>query len=187
MDTLGSKAPLYGLGPVAFMRGEIMLLEGEAYVSEVTSDTSMRVSVIPEVTAPFFVYAEVSEWEPMAIPSEVQTMATLETFLQNASEANSGPFAFQIKGTVSEATIHVQNLPPGTVVTSPQEAHQGQVSYSLQNEEVVIIGFFSTEHQGVFTHHDSFLHMHLMNNERTKMGHLDAVRLGKATLLLPMR
>jgi len=70
-------------------------------------------------------------------------------------------------------------------VSSPAEAHQGQTNYYLNNEEVEIVGFFSTEHQGVFTHHDSFLHMHLITKDKSLMGHLDELELDKVTLYLP--
>ena len=66
-----------------------------------------------------------------------------------------------------------------------QEAHQGQVNYTLTNENVEIVGFYSTKHQGIFTHHDSFLHMHLITTDEQKMGHLDAVQLKEMKLFLP--
>jgi acetolactate decarboxylase len=46
------------------------------------------------------------------------------------------------------------------------------------------IGFFSTEHKAIFTHHDTFLHMHLITTDRQKMGHLDEVFLKKGTIKL---
>ena len=185
LDTLPKKAPLFGIGPVAYMRGEIMLLDGKTYVSEVTSDSTMSVSIIPEVAAPFFVYAEVSEWEEIVIPFEVKTLQDIENFLVKNTATRNQPVPFMVKGSVSQATIHVQNLPEGTKVTSPQEAHQGQVSYKITDAPVTMVGFFSEEHQGVFTHHDTFLHIHLLNDEQDMMGHLDAVSLKKARLFLP--
>src|SRR5690606_38154032 len=83
------------------------------------------------------------------------------------------PFMFKLAGTVEEATIHIVNLPKGSTVSSPAEAHQGQVNYKLNNEESEIMGFFSTQHKTIFTHHDTFLHMHLITKDRKKMGHLD--------------
>jgi acetolactate decarboxylase len=72
-------------------------------------------------------------------------------------------------------------------VSSPAEAHQGQVNYSVNDEQVEIIGFFSTEHKTIFTHHDTFLHMHLITADRQQMGHLDEVLLGKGMkLYLPV-
>lgn len=63
----------------------------------------------------------------------------------------------------------------------------GQVNYPLNNEQAEIIGFFSTEHKTIFTHHDTFLHIHLMTTDKQKMGHLDEVwfKKGRMKLYLP--
>lgn len=76
------------------------------------------------------------------------------------------------------------NLPKGSNVSSPDDAHKGQKNYHLQNEQTDIIGFFSTEHKTIFTHHDTFLHMHLITTDRQKMGHLDEVLFKKGTMTL---
>jgi acetolactate decarboxylase len=47
---------------------------------------------------------------------------------------------------VKKATIHVVNLPKGTKVTSPEDAHKGEQKFTLQDRDVDMIGFFSTEH-----------------------------------------
>ena len=94
------------------------------------------------------------------------------------------PFVFKLKGQIDSAKIHIQNLPKGTKVSSPEEAHQGQINYALGNSEVEIVGFFSTEHKGIFTHHDSNVHMHLITTNRKKMGHLDELKIGKMKLYL---
>ena len=95
---------------------------------------------------------------------------------------------FKISGMVETATIHIVNLPTGAKVSSPSEAHQGQVDYELVNEQMDIIGFFSTEHKAIFTHHDTYVHMHLVTKDRKKMGHLDEVlfKAGSLTLYLPV-
>src|SRR5690606_11178184 len=43
LDTLSHRANLYGLGPMAFLKGEIMILDGIAYRSMVQPDSSMVV------------------------------------------------------------------------------------------------------------------------------------------------
>lgn len=119
------------------------------------------------------------------MPSELKTISDVERFIDKKTKHYKRPFAFKLIGNVSSAIIHIQNLPEGTNVSSPDEAHQGQTNYRLSNEDVQIIGFFSTEHQGVFTHHDSFLHMHLITKDESKMGHLDDLEIGKMKLFLP--
>ena len=89
-------------------------------------------------------------------------------------------------GTVEKASIHVVNLPKGSKVKSPEDAHKGKVNYNLSKKNCEIIGFFSTDHQTIFTHHDTFLHMHLITADRKKMGHLDDVFFKKNTMVLSL-
>jgi len=96
------------------------------------------------------------------------------------------PFAVRLIGTAESAHIHVVKLPAGTAVKSPAEAHLGQVNYRITREKVEVIGFYSRNHKGIFTHHDSNLHMHLITADRKKMGHLDDITFqAEVKLLLP--
>ena len=185
LDTIKPKNGLYGLGPEAYLRGEIVINNGKTYVSRILTDSTMAVNEISNAEAPFFVYANVTKWSKIKLPSSVKSIKDLESFIDNNTKDQKRPFAFKLDGSISKATIHIQNLPKGTKVSSPKEAHQGQINYQLESEDVEIIGFFSTEHQGIFTHHDSFLHMHLISKDKTKMGHLDDVVFNEMSLLLP--
>jgi len=187
LDTIANKKGLYGLGPLTYLSGELLINNGKCYRSKVISDSSMVVIESFEASAPFFVYGNVVEWTEIDLPSEVHTIPDLEAFIDQASQAYQRPFAFKLRGKIARALIHIQNLPEGSKVSSPAEAHQGQTNYSLENEEVVIIGFFSTEHKGVFTHHDTFLHMHLITEDESKMGHLDELEIEEMKLYLPKK
>src|SRR5690606_37010664 len=139
----------------------------------VISDTSMKVEETYQLKAPFFAYANISRWTEHDLPADVLTISALENYLDSLTKSLPRPFLFKLTGTVDRATIHIVNLPPGAKVHSPDDAHKGQVNYKLSSEPVEIIGFFSTNHQSIFTHHDTFLHMHLVTADRKKMGHLD--------------
>lgn len=185
LDTILTKEGLYGLGPTSYLTGELLINNGKSYVSTVLSDSTMLVEESYDVSAPFLVYTNATAWKEIAIPAGVKGIQELETFIDQKSADQKRPFAFKLSGKVSGATIHVQNLPKGTKVSSPAEAHQGQISYDLKDEEAEIIGFFSTEHQGIFTHHDSYMHMHLITADERKMGHLDKLEIEEMTLFLP--
>jgi len=187
LDTIENRKGLYGLGPVSFLTGELLINNGKAYVSSVLSDSTMKVESSFDVEAPFFVYGHVNEWEAVDLSANIKTIKDLEIFIDERSKNLKRPFAFKLSGQIANAIIHIQNLPKGTKVSSPQEAHQGQTNYELQNEAVEIVGFFSTEHKGVFTHHDSFLHLHLITKDESKMGHLDEVDWGSMKLFLPKK
>lgn len=187
LDTISNKKGLYGLGPTTYLTGELLINNGKSYVSKVISDSTMIVENQYDVSAPFFVYANVTEWSEIDLPSNIKTIQDLEKFIDEKTTQFKRPFVFKLIGKVSKATIHIQNLPEGTKVSSPDQAHQGQVKYDLNEEDTEIVGFFSTEHKGVFTHHDSFLHMHLITKDESKMGHLDELDIESMKLYLPKK
>ncbi|MBT3175081.1 MAG: alpha-acetolactate decarboxylase [Lentimicrobiaceae bacterium] len=184
LDTIKDKKGLYGIGPVEYLTGELLIIDGKSYVSTVTTDTTMVVEETYQVKAPFLVYANQTDWNIEDLPSNIKTIKELEEFIDKKALDFNRPFVFKLKGQIDSAKIHIQNLPKGTKVSSPEEAHQGQINYALGNSEVEIVGFFSTEHKGVFTHHDSNVHMHLITTDRRKMGHLDKVLFGSGDIKL---
>lgn len=184
LDTIANKTNLYGLGPVEYLAGEILIIDGKSYKSTVTSDSTMKVEETYDIKAPFFGYANILEWTEQTLPDSIQTIQQLETYLDKVTKNSPRPYMFKLTGTVEQAKIHIVNLPKGSKVSSPDEAHKGQKNYELKNEQAEIIGFFSTEHKAIFTHHDTFLHMHLMTSDKQKMGHLDEVLFKKGTIKL---
>jgi acetolactate decarboxylase len=184
LDTISSKEQLYGLGPVEYLAGELLVMDGKSYTSVVTSDSTMQVSETFAAKAPFFVYTHVADWRESALPDSVVTMQQLELYLDQITQDAKRPFAFKVKGAVEQAKIHIVNLPKGSKVSSPAEAHQGQVNYQLNNQPAEMLGFFSTEHKAVFTHHDTYMHLHLITEDKSKMGHLDEVLFEKGAMKL---
>ncbi len=184
LDTISNKKHLYGLGPEEYLTGEILIMDGRSYKSTVVSDTTMNVEETYSLKAPFFGYTNISKWTEQTLPENIETIQQLEQYLDQLTKSAERPFMFKLSGTVAKATIHIVNLPNGSKVSSPEEAHLGQVNYQLKNEQAEILGFFSTEHKAIFTHHDTFLHMHLITRDRKKMGHLDEVWFEKGSMKL---
>lgn len=188
LDTIADKQHLYGIGPVEYLSGEILIIDGKSYKSTVISQSAMRVEETFNLKAPFFGYAQIPAWQEIMLPPSIQTIEELEVYLDQLTKQAPRPFLFKLSGIAEEAIIHIVNLPQGATVRSPQDAHQGNVNYMISDQSVDIIGFFSTEHKTIFTHHDTFLHLHLITSDRQKMGHLDQVRLksGSVKLYLPI-
>lgn len=178
---LNKKEHYYGLGPLEGLQGELLILNDTVYKSTFLSEDSMRVEIAPESGAPFFVGSRVATWKAIELSDSVLGIKDLEQFLL-ARFDSSARFAFRLRGSIAYAEIHLQNLPNGAVVRSPKQAHAGQRTYHLQEQNAEILGFFSTQDQGVFTHHDSFLHLHLISENRNWMGHLDSLRIKKMHL-----
>lgn len=181
LDTL-DKNHLYAIGPLEYLQGEITVFDGISYISNVETDTSMMVSETLLVKAPFLVYTNIKKWEEIKIPNSINDLKSLEWFWNNLENKSDEPFAFKIEAQIKEANIHIVNLPKGVKVSSPEEAHQGQVNYILKDKAVDLIGFYSTKHHAVFTHHDTNMHIHLITKDRKLMGHLESLVFKSGTI-----
>lgn len=186
LDTIAKRGGLYAVGPLAGLRGEITIFDGRTYTSRVGPSDSLIVEADEAATAPFLVYANQTEWKTVPLPAEVKDLKTLEAFVNNQSAELTKPFVFRLSGSCQSANIHCQNLAPGSQVSSPEEAHAGQVNYLIENQKVDIVCFYSTEHQGIFTHHDTYVHPHLITKDRKMMGHLDAIDFSAADMVLEL-
>ena len=186
LDTLQNRNGLYGLGPGEYLRGEVLVFDGRGYLSQVDGPDGMTVRETMALRPPFFVYTHQRTWNEYTVPVTVRTLKQFVDYLDQLTIGDPRPFVFRLAGPVEQAKIHIQNLPDGVVPESPEEAHRGQREYTLRDREVDILGFFSTEHQGVFTPLDSYVHLHLITRERDAMGHLDGVMFGEGMkLFLP--
>ena len=189
LDTIANKKHLYGIGPLAYLKGEVLIADGKSYVATVGADGVCTVKETFHVESPFFVYANVHTWNELALPDSVRTMQHLESYLDEAAHHESQPFAFTMKAVVESATFHIVNLPEGAEVHSPEDAHRNQKDFTVTNASVELVGFFSRKHQGVFTHHDSFVHIHVITADKTMMGHLEEMllRKGSGKLFVPSK
>ncbi len=86
LDTIRNKNGLYGLGPQTELTGELLILDGTSYVSQVISDTTMTVRKTYKTGAPFFVYGNVTIWDTLTVPKTVADMNALELFIDEKTE-----------------------------------------------------------------------------------------------------
>jgi len=183
LDTIANKAHLFGLGPVEYFTGEILIVNGTSYQSTIVS-SQMKVEETYKIKAAFFGYANIARWAEQALPDSIRTISHLEQFLEQVTKSSPRPFLFKLTGTVEHAVIHVVNFPKGAKVSGPIETQKNQKNFELKDKPSEIIGFFSTEHKSIFTHHDTYLHMHLITADKQQMGHLDEMSIKPAVMKL---
>lgn len=165
----------YGLGPIEYLKGEVLLFEGQTFISKVVDSVTHRVSQVNSIKAPFFVYSNESDLTSFSVaPSELSLKST-EELIDSLYIDYEKPLLIRIDGLFDDITVHSVNLPEGNSVASPDQAHKGLTKYSYQNLSGSIVGFFSRKHKAIFTHHDSFLHAHFISDDRSVMGHVDSV------------
>jgi acetolactate decarboxylase len=177
---------LYALGPVAGLRGEITVLDGQVFVSKASAGQVM-VAIDPNVKSVFLVYASVPAWRSINLPTNALTEKDLATFLETQMPTNSRS-VFLVQATALSARYHVQNY-KGQAADLTHEAHdKAKAFYEIANVPVELVGFFTNreEDAGSFVHMGQTTHIHLISRDRKQMGHLESIQLAPgANVLLP--
>jgi len=172
MDSLSAPGT-YGMGPLEHMRGEITLVDGRSHVAHVMGD-SLIVRIDPTAKAPFFVHARVSRWDEVVLPTDVQNADQLDAFL--AERSGDEPYFFRLNGRFEEVDVHAWDLPSDSTFTGPAEGARYKRHFSFKGMEGEVVGVFSRHHRTVFTHHDSFIHLHYLSSDGRVMGHVDGLK-----------
>ncbi len=189
LDTLVSQPHIYGLGPAEGIRGEILIMDSKPYWCKVESEQPVTV-INEKVKAAMLVYAQVVSWKHTIITDEIKDYISLEKAVEKFASQNGQnleePFPFLIKGNITNASWHVIDWKDGAVHTF--DNHKQFASYgSFSNEQVVLLGFYSNKHHSIFTHHSTNMHVHIMDEKKKIVGHLEEITSAQnnLTILIP--
>jgi acetolactate decarboxylase len=195
LDTL-PKQHLYAIGPEADLRSEIFVWDGRIFRAGVLKENGLPYveKDVVGMQAVFLVWAQVPEWDTLVIYNAIPDMQTLETTIgKYAFEMGvdtSKPFPFLMFGKIKQGKGHIMDKDPAVNADSPNVAEVAKKYFPLENQKAQFIGFYSHHHQRIFTHHDSFVHLHYRLYSKHHAGHLDEVAFDPAepvTILIPTR
>jgi acetolactate decarboxylase len=186
LDTLPTNQHLFALGPYGRMQGEITVLDGSPMIAQVQQDGSAAVIQTWKAEAPFLVYADVASWVSFEVKAGISNMNDLQAFVQQLAKQKgfdvSNPFPFRITATVADLTTHV--VTPRSADVAGYQPGRNQANYSYKNISGELLGFYSEKHQGIYTHKDSYIHVHFVSKDRTVMGHVDKMAMPEGTLIV---
>jgi acetolactate decarboxylase len=180
---------LYALGAVENLKGEILVLNGNALISRVRQK-EVQIDESLENEAALLVYAHVEKWLEVGNTKSFESGGQFEKWLDSEAKKTgidtSKPFPFLLKGKVSSLSWHVIDWPEGDTEHTHQKHVNSGLNGDLQETEVSVLGFHSKNHKGVFTHHSSNVHMHMSTTDYELAGHVDEFNPGsEMTLFLP--
>jgi acetolactate decarboxylase len=184
-----NKKHFYALGALENLKGEIQIFDSKPFTSKVKSN-SLSFDKSYNYKATLLVYATVKKWQEKAIPNTIITKEQLEIFIEqeaiNQEIDIEKPFPFLLKGSPTSFDWHVINWKDGDTIHSHKKHITSGMHGSLNNREVEILGFYSKKHQAIFTHHTTFMHMHVKTDGNGVAGHVDDITVGgNMVLLLP--
>ncbi len=93
---------------------------------------------------------------------------------QQAGVDVSQPFPFLIQGRLRAVHWHVID---GTRVVPGASHDENAQKGVLDDAEATVVGFYSSQHQGVFTMHGQNTHMHVFAPEAGVAGHVTSLEV----------
>ena len=185
LDTLARKKHVYALGAIENLKGEIQIFDGKP-INSVVVDGVLQINDSHAIKAALLVYAEVNEWNEFTLEN-ITTKDDLEKRIFETAKSNGinieAPFPFLLDGQVAVLDWHVINWKEGDTVHNHKKHRESGLNGSLKDSAVEIIGFYSTKHKAIFTHHSTNMHMHFKTDDNKIAGHIDELVLGKKILL----
>jgi acetolactate decarboxylase len=180
LTTLAARPHLYALAPLEGLKGEVTVWDGCAFLARWDAGKLVTTDEF-KGKACFLVYSQVPRWIASKLlagldqPEDLEARIFLEA--KKAGVATDRPFPFLLRGTAHKVKLHVVNKNDNAPYNLA-EHDKIKVPLVLLERGVDVIGFYSKEHAGVFTHHDSFVHMHALTRDRKVSGHVDELSPG---------
>ena len=180
---------VYAVGPLEELRGEVTIWDGKPLISRVVNQ-QLQVDNNFSGKACFLVYGQAGVWKKTKIATPLNLAEIDDVVKQVATKYGINteqPFPFLIEGTAKSARYHVMNRTETTPPTRGASTHEkAKVHFTITDRPIRLLGFYSEHHQGIFTHHSSFVHMHVITQDDKSAGHLEELQLEQgARLLLP--
>lgn len=180
---------VYGLGALSELRGEVTILGGNVWLAYPEEGDNTRVETTTSTTesAALFVAANVQSWKAVPIPDDIEFSALDQRIEALASAAGvdvEKPFPVLVEGELTGLRWHVID---GRRLTPGPSSHEQHMRMAAKGEaplvRATLLGFFSKQHQGVFTHRGQNIHFHFIDPEKRLSGHVDAVGIRKGAIL----
>lgn len=186
LDTISTKSHFFGMGPLGRMQGEVTVVDGKPFGASVNEKGEGVVQENWAIEAPFFVYANVAKWRKYAFSADIKNLDDLQKAVAQIAQQNGfdlqQPFPFRLTGTIASLTTHI--VMPRSPEVVGYQANKKQADYDLVKQKGELLGFYSEKHQGIYTHKDSFIHVHFVSKDQKTMGHVDKINDTNPTLTL---
>jgi len=178
LDTLPTQN-LFAIGPVAALGGEILVWDGKPFVADVLRENGQQyLKKAPAgLCAMFLVYAQVKQWDTVKLTGTFKGLRPLQQAIEAQAAAKGidtqQPFPFLLFGKIAVGKGHIRHADTPVLRVPAAVSDENKRFFAIQNKKTQMLGFFSKSHQGVFTHHDSFIHIHYRLYTKYEAGHLD--------------
>lgn len=185
-------ADAYGVGAIQQGTGEITVINGEVWLDYGKDGFGKSVKSVPaEEQAVLLVTSQVAGWQEIPVQATF-TRKELYNFIQAQAGQHGldvdAPFPFLLEGKFDNLSLHVINGRNPKFGGHGEKGHFfKQVAEVRNNQQALVVGFYSAATQGVYTHPGESWHLHAVIKDENIGAHVDDITLLKgSTLKLPV-
>ena len=177
----------WALGALSGLRGEVLVLDDRALASYPDGGKVALDQDAGDEKATLLVAARVDGWTRVPVTADIPAAeldARIAELAAAAGVDTTKPFPFRVEGRLLRLSWHVldgSQLPP--TATHDERMHAA-LRGSAASAEGSALGFYSTQHGGVFTHMGRRTHVHAWLRAEGIMGHCDEIGLAAGSVLL---
>lgn len=178
LDTAEWVEGTMGIGVAEGLKGEIIVINGEAYSSSIRDGkvenkvgNNLKAAMLVVINAEY----PIGEFETEGVNSMRHLEEIIAIDLDRTSQG-TGELAFWINAENADVNYHIIDWKDG-VAHTPENHKQFANLGQLKGEKVTIIGFFSEKGAGIFTPHTSKIHLHVYCPSTGIVGHVDDLKL----------
>lgn len=184
-----SEPHAWGIGAPAGLAGEILIRDGEVWVSRVVDGQgqTQRASSPAELQAAFLAVSHVTHWQEVPV-MEALAADDLDAFI--GSEARrlgldmAQPFPVVLEGPLSDLKLHVLNGACPFANPIPPDSPQAPARIELPAAQATVVGFYTDGPPGQLTHRGHKTHLHaLLEDDPPRMGHVDETGVQPGAML----
>jgi acetolactate decarboxylase len=177
---------LYAVGQFENLKGEIQIFDGKPFNS-IAKNKNVAIETTFDKNATILVWASVPKWKTIELDMTMTATDEIEDYIETMAGRNGvniyQPFPFMLEGTVNSLDWHVIDWDANDNVHSYEKHIKSGPNGTLNNSEVIMLGFFSSEHQGIFSHHSSRMHLHFKTKDGKLAGFVDKFDLNEKMFL----
>ncbi len=186
-----AKPGAYGVGSLAGLEGEVTILDGVVTMSTPDGDGLHTAHDLGSATATLLTVGYVGDWDARVLEESIGGIALENAIREAAADlglAPLQPFPFVILGDTAAYEAHVINgACPAAQPDLADTFQPWRIQSDGQPQEIAVVGIYAENQQGIMTHHDSNVHMHVLAGGGTApawTAHLDSLQIDAGAMLL---
>lgn len=183
---------VYALGIIKNAEGEIMVLDGEAWLNYGKDGISKTVTNIKKgEKASLLLTACVEKWQTIVIPADMSENDLYIFVIEQARKSGlnvKAPFPFLVEGKIKKLVWDVLDGADTDMARKSNQLFLRKLVGYRDEAPAVLLGFYPAELQSEFDYPGELWHIHVLFKDDNNTGHLNAFLVVKGSKLeLPAR